>query len=96
MRRTVFPALLTLSLVAACTSGPVGSRAVVNRVGANDFLKLRAGPGLGFQVILGLPDGTELKRGDCVTELGQEWCRVTLARGPGISGYVAADYLKTP
>ncbi|AKO96990.1 Bacterial SH3 domain protein [Marinovum algicola DG 898] len=96
MRRTVLPALLALSLLAACTSGPVGSRAVVDRVGTDEFLKLRAGPGLGYQVILSLPDGTELKRGDCVTELGQEWCRVSLARGPGISGYVAADYLKSP
>ncbi|WP_417524889.1 SH3 domain-containing protein [Marinovum sp.] len=96
MRRTVLPVLFMLSLLAGCAGGVTGSRAVVDRVGADDFLKLRAGPGLGYRVILGLPDGTELLRGDCTTELGQEWCQVSLARGPGISGYVAADYLKTP
>jgi hypothetical protein len=44
-------------------------------------------------VVLGLPDGTTLDRRDCVTELGQLWCRVSLSAAPGITGYVAADYL---
>jgi uncharacterized protein YraI len=65
-------------------------------VGSDDFLRLRSGPSLGYGVILGLPDGTEVLRRDCVTELGQLWCRVALARAPGISGYVSADYLSGP
>lgn len=69
------------------------NRVVVERAGADDFLKLRAGPGLGFRVHLGLPDGTELIRRNCVTEVGQLWCRVSLAEAPGVSGYVSADYL---
>jgi hypothetical protein len=44
-------------------------------------------------VILGLPDGTLVTRRDCVTEVGQHWCLVSLAASPKIIGYVSADYL---
>ncbi|SHJ25003.1 SH3 domain-containing protein [Wenxinia saemankumensis] len=88
-------ALVALLLPAACAA-VVGDRAVVTGVGAEDLLKLRAGPGLNYTVVLGLPDGTELRRGDCAVELGQLWCAVTLSDAPGIGGYVAADYLSTP
>jgi hypothetical protein len=40
-----------------------------------------------------LPEGTELIRRDCVTEMGQLWCRVSLADAPATTGYVSADYL---
>ncbi|WP_409373599.1 SH3 domain-containing protein [Sulfitobacter guttiformis] len=70
-------------------------RTTVLGAGPDELLKLRAGPGLGFSVVLGLPDGTSLVRRDCVTELGQLWCRVSLAAAPQITGYVAADYLST-
>lgn len=66
---------------------------MVKRAGPDDLLKLRAGPGLGYRVVLGLPDGTELIRRDCVTEVGQLWCRVSLADAPGVTGCVSADYL---
>jgi uncharacterized protein YraI len=94
-RPGAFAALLALMLLAGCTDA-AGNRAVVERAGPDDLLKLRAGPGLGFMVILGLPDGTELIRRDCVTELGQLWCRVSLAIAPGVTGYVSADYLSAP
>jgi uncharacterized protein YraI len=88
------PALLSLAglLLAACTA--VGSeRVVVSGAGPDDLLKLRSGPSLQYKVIMGLPDGTALIRRDCVTELGQLWCRVALADEPGVTGYVSADYL---
>jgi uncharacterized protein YraI len=79
-------------LVAGC-GGLTGGRAVVEGAGPDELLKLRGGPGLGFRVILGLPDGTELIRRDCVTEMGQLWCRVSLKNAPQVTGYVSADYL---
>ena len=85
-------ALAAALFVAGCGAPPGGS-AVVNVSPEDEFLKLRAGPGLGFRIILGLPDGTEVVRGDCQTEVGQTWCHVSLAAAPGVSGYVAADYL---
>lgn len=95
MRHTTFPVLLALMLVASCAEMTSG-RAVVKGTGPDELLKLRAGPGLGYKVVLGLPDGTALTRRDCVTELGQLWCRVSLAAAPGITGYVSADYLSAP
>lgn len=83
---------LTLTLAAGCDTTAAG-RAVVTGTGEEEFLKLRAGPGLGFKAILGLPDGTVLTRRTCVTEVGQLWCKVSLADAPGITGYVSADYL---
>lgn len=84
--------LLALVLLVGC-NGVTGGRTVVERAGPDDLLKLRAGPGLGYKVRLGLPDGTELIRRDCVTEVGQLWCRVSLADAPGVTGFVSADYL---
>lgn len=95
MNRTKITVLIAFVLVAACSSG-AGGRALVEGTGPDELLKLRGGPGLGFRVILGLPDGTEVIRRDCVTELGQLWCRVSLAGAPTVSGYVSADYLSPP
>jgi uncharacterized protein YraI len=91
MRRIVFPSLFAILFIASCADGANG-RAVVAGTGG-ELLKLRAGPGLGYSVILGLPDGTAVTRRDCVTEVGQLWCRVSLVTAPGITGYVSADYL---
>ena len=76
--------------VAGCA---VGSGAVVRGVGQDDLLKLRKGPGLDHEIILGLPDGTRLNRQNCVTTEGRTWCHVSLTDRPGISGYVSAEYL---
>lgn len=94
MIRAIIPVLCTLFLVVACSTAGPGARTVVKGAG-DDLLKLRSGPGLEYRVVLGLPDGTELTRRDCVTELGQQWCRVSLAHAPAVTGYVSADYLSS-
>ncbi len=94
MDRHALTALLAMTLLAGCLN-VVGSRVTVERAGPDELLKLRAGPGLGFRMIVGLPDGTELIQRDCVTEAGQRWCRVSLAEAPTLTGYVSADYLST-
>ena len=92
MRKAALPFFLFL-LAAGCAG--LGSETVeVHRTGPDDLLKLRTGPGLGFGIIVGLPDGTRLNRYDCVTEVGQRWCEVSLVRSPGLRGYVSADYLR--
>ncbi len=95
MRRDARSTLLALVFLASCSVGSAG-RAVIQGAGEEEFVRLRAGPGLGFSAILGLPDGTAVDRQDCVTEVGQLWCRVSLADAPRITGYVSADYLSTP
>ncbi len=87
--------MLVLTLMAGCvTAGPSGT--VVGNLGNEEFLRLRGGPSLGYSVTLGLPAGTRVVRRDCVTELGQLWCRVALAEAPTVTGYVSADYLIVP
>jgi hypothetical protein len=54
-----------------------GTRGVIELAGPDELLKLSARLGLGFKVIVGLPDGTELIGRDCVTEVGQFWCRLS-------------------
>ena len=81
--KSLFAFILTAGL-ASCSS-VVSDRVVVSGVGTDEFLKLRSGPGLGFNVVLGLPDGTTLNRRDCVTEVGQLWCEVSLANGRGVT-----------
>lgn len=88
--RTHCTALLALVIATGCA---VGSGAVVKGVGPDDLLKLRDGPGLSHNIIIGLPDGTRLTRQNCVTNNGKVWCRVSLTARPSISGYVSADYL---
>ena len=88
--RTHLAALFALMIAAGCT---VGGGTVVKGAGPDDLLKLREGPGLNNKIILGLPDGTRLKRHGCATKNGKLWCRVSLVANPGVSGYVSADYL---
>ncbi len=92
MRPFLRPVFLLLLGLSGCAA-PEGNRTSVVGVGKNDLLKLRTGPSLEYGVIFGLPDGTELIRRDCVTEMGQLWCRVSPAAAPSVTGYVSADYL---
>ena len=91
MLRLVSATALSLALLAGCAP-TLGNRTTVQNTGS-ELLKLRAGPGLGYDVKLGLPDGTALIRRDCVRESMQLWCRVALADAPTVTGYVAEDYL---
>ncbi len=95
MRPNTLQMLLALVVLAGCSSGG-SDRVVIEGAGPDEFLSLRAGPGLGFSAILGLPDGTSLERHECVTELGQLWCKVSLPEAPRVTGYVSADYLSGP
>ena len=88
--RTHFAAILALMVATGCG---VGSGAVVKGAGPDDLLKLREGPSLDHKIIIGLPDGTQLTRQNCVPSNGKVWCKVFLTDKPSISGYVSADYL---
>lgn len=88
--RTHLAALLAVLITTGCA---VGTGAVVKGAGPDDLLKLRKGPGLDYNIIIGLPDGTHLTRQNCLTKAGRVWCRVALTDRPSVSGYVSADYL---
>ncbi|SET28077.1 SH3 domain-containing protein [Paracoccus homiensis] len=92
MSKAKLAPLLGFLLVAACGVAPDG-RVMVKGAGPDDLLKLRTGPGLDHEVIMGLPDGTRLVRQTCAPVEGRTWCRVYLADTPRVSGYVSAEYL---
>ncbi len=92
MRSITFAAVSTAMFIAGC-AGVASDRVMVHRTGPDELLKLRSGPGLDFGIIMGLPDGTVLNRRDCVTEIGQLWCRASLVDAPEVQGYVSADYI---
>lgn len=93
MLKKAIPFLAVLVTLAGCNNSILTNQVTVQRAGEGELLKLRAGPGLGYRIVLGLPDGTQLQKGTCTTEVGQLWCKVALANAPQVTGYVAADYL---
>jgi uncharacterized protein YraI len=59
-----------------------------------DMLKLRAGPGIGYKVIAGLPNGTGLRVRSCQQTGGTSWCSVSLKRAFRLKGHVSRAYLR--
>lgn len=98
MRGTVFCALAAGMLAATLSAGPAAAawrnRYEVHGVADDDMLKMRAGPGTGYVVILGLPNGTALRIHSCQQTGGTRWCNVSLDRAPGLKGYVSWAYLR--
>lgn len=94
MPRTILPMLAVTALLGGtAVAGSLGLHEVTG-VEGDDMLKLRAGPGTGYVVIVGLPNGTELLVHDCERIGGTRWCDVSLERVRALRGFVSADYLR--
>ena len=91
-----------IRLLATAFIGPTAVPALANWVGpyevygvqGDDMLKLRAGPGTGYVVLLGLPNGTPVRIMNCQLVGGTNWCRVFLDQAPAIKGFVSDGYLR--
>ncbi|MAO00634.1 SH3 domain-containing protein [uncultured Roseovarius sp.] len=83
-------ALLGTSSAEAASLG----RYEVHGVADDDMLKMRAGPGTGYDVIVGLPNGTVLRVHSCQQTGGTRWCEVSLDRARGLRGHVSWAYLR--
>jgi len=97
MRRAFMAALATTAaglLAVAAPAYALDRYYQVGGVAADDMLKLRAGPGVGFKVIAGLPNGTVLRVFSCEQTGGTRWCKVALKQAPGLKGYVSWAYLR--
>ncbi len=98
MRKVIITALI--AAIIGVTSGATPASAgfsgnyVVARVEADDMLKMRAGPGTGYKVVLGLPNGTELRVYECIETGGTRWCEVSLRQARSVKGYVSWAYLR--
>ena len=82
--------------LAACVPSDTGLNDDYRVAGveADDMLKLRAGPGTGYRVIAGLPNGTILRISSCQQTGGTRWCKASLKQSLGVNGYVSWAYLK--
>jgi uncharacterized protein YraI len=98
MRKYISVALAVSAVAAGLSCEPAAAgwrdRAEVYGVKGEDMLKMRAGPGTGFVVILGLPNGTEVHVESCQLIGGTRWCKVALERARGYRGYVSSSYLR--
>lgn len=98
MRSTIFLPLVAFFIYAivltqSATAASLGQYEVFG-VEDGDMLKLRAGPGIGFNVIVGLPNGTALRVHSCEQTGDTRWCRVSLQRARGLKGFVSWAYLR--
>jgi uncharacterized protein YraI len=98
MRRAIFAALAAVVVTVAVTAPPARaeSRGLHEVVGveADDMLKMRAGPGTGYRILLGLPNGTQLRLHKCQQTGGTRWCEVSLRDARAVRGFVSAGYLR--
>ncbi len=65
----------------------------VRGLAAGDMLNLRRGPGEGFEIIVGLPEGAAVDIHSRETHGGTEWCLVGLRESPQLQGHVACRFL---
>ncbi|MCO6382784.1 MAG: SH3 domain-containing protein [Vannielia sp.] len=96
MFRFIVCAMAAGTLTACVAAGPVtvgAPRYEVSGVEEGDMLKLRAGPGTGYTIQAGLPNGTVVRVRECSRIGGTRWCEVALDDSPGMTGYVSQTYL---
>lgn len=98
MRSAIFLPVAAMFLVATIYAAPATAASLgryeVFGVEDGDMLKMRGGPGTGYNVIVGLPNGTALRVHSCEQTGGTRWCRVSLVRARGLKGYVSWAYLR--
>lgn len=98
MHKAVFVALAAGVMHMFLGASPVVAASLgryeVHGVEGDDMLKMRAGPGTGYIVIVGLPNGTVLRVQSCQQTGGTRWCDVYLERARGLRGYVSWAYLR--
>ncbi|SMO69875.1 SH3 domain-containing protein [Ruegeria faecimaris] len=98
MRSAIFLPVAAMFLGATIYAAPATAASLgryeVFGVEDGDMLKMRGGPGTGYNVIVGLPNGTALRVHSCEQTGGTRWCRVSLVRARGLKGYVSWAYLR--
>ena len=98
MRKAIFAALSVAMLGAfpGANAAGIGGQGLYEVVGVegDDMLKMRAGPGTGYKIILGLPNGTVVRLHACDQTGGTRWCKVSLKQSRKLKGYVSWAYLK--
>ena len=90
------PILKTALTVLILAATPVGAAPLAEVIGVEDgdMLKLRSGPGMGYSVVVGLPNGTMVRNHGCTRVGGTPWCKISLKDVRALKGYVSGHYLR--
>jgi uncharacterized protein YraI len=95
--RIFLTSLIAAALLGGLATGPVLAEPSgwyeVSGVEPDDMLKMRLGPGVGYKVLVGLPNGTVVWVQSCTREGKTSWCKVSLKAARSLKGYVSAAYL---
>ncbi|MEZ5798582.1 MAG: SH3 domain-containing protein [Paracoccaceae bacterium] len=93
--RAILLAGAAMAVIGAGTAGaePSGFYQVVG-VEEEDMLKMRVGPGTGYNILVGLPNGTVVWVQRCERSGNTSWCKVSLKAARGLKGYVSGAYLR--
>lgn len=98
MHKVIFPLMSAAVLAAAFVAEPAQAEPrgyyEVTGVEADDMLKMRAGPGANYKIIVGLPNGTVLWLHSCERSGSTSWCKISLKEVRGLRGYVSSAYLQ--
>lgn len=98
MRKTVFAVLAAAGMAnvpgESLAQSEMGTYYEVTGVEQDDMLKMRAGPGTGYRVVAGFPNGTVFRVHSCEQTGSTRWCRVSLKQARGLKGFVSWAYLK--
>lgn len=97
MRSAILAALAAVFVVSSTDLTHAADRTSglfeVRGVEDGDMLKMRAGPGTGYRIILGLPNGTLVRVHGCDQTGGTRWCKASLKKARRMVGYVSWAYL---
>ncbi|MEP3332181.1 SH3 domain-containing protein [Sedimentitalea sp.] len=96
MRRAVIAALAATVLGSIAMQADAGETGLHEVIGVedDDMLKMRAGPGTGYKILLGLPNGTVVRLHGCDQTGSTRWCKISLKQSRGVKGYVSWAYLQ--
>lgn len=100
MQKFLFP-LIAAAVLGGVVAGLAPGQALAEQSGwyevtgveADDMLKMRLGAGIGYKVLVGLPNGTVVWVQHCTREGKTSWCKVSLKAARGLKGYVSGAYL---
>lgn len=94
MRAAPFVTALALALSPAAPAAALTGLYEVHGVDEGEMLKMRAGVGTGYRVIVGLPNGTVVRVQKCESSGSVQWCRVALKEFRSLVGWVSMSYLR--
>ncbi|MGB8814956.1 MAG: SH3 domain-containing protein [Paracoccaceae bacterium] len=98
MHKVIFTLLTVMALAGTFGAAPAKAETrgyyEVTGVEADDMLKMRAGPGVGYRIVVGLKNGTALWLQGCERSGNTSWCKVSLKQARGLKGYVSSAYLR--